>query len=103
MTLTEIQNEIIEEFEALEDWIDKYNYLIELSKDLDDIDSSFKTDEFVIKGCQSKVWLKAELNDGKIIFTANSDAIIVKGIIALLIRVMSDRTPENSARNLRSF
>ena len=94
MTLNEVQNEIIEEFDALEDWIDKYNYLIELSKDLNEIDTEFKTDEYVINGCQSKVWLKAELENGKIIFTADSDAIIVKGIIALLIRVMSKRTPE---------
>ncbi len=94
MTLNEIQNEIIEEFDALDDWIDKYNYLIELSKDLNDIDKTFKTDEYVINGCQSKVWLKAELVDEKIIFTADSDAIIVKGIIALLIRVLSERSPE---------
>ncbi|MCF8373106.1 MAG: SufE family protein [Bacteroidales bacterium] len=95
MELNKIQDTIIEEFEVFEDWMDKYNYLIELSKDIPDIDPKYKTDEYVIKGCQSRVWLNAELVDGKIIFTADSDAIIVKGIIALLIRVMSNQTPQD--------
>lgn len=95
MELNKIQDTIIEEFEVFEDWMDKYNYLIELSKDIPDIDPKFKTDEYVIKGCQSRVWLNAELVDGKIVFTADSDAIIVKGIIALLVRVMSNQTPQD--------
>lgn len=95
MELNKIQDTIIEEFEEFEDWMDKYNYLIELSKDIPDIDPKFKTDEYVIKGCQSRVWLNAELVDGKIVFTADSDAIIVKGIIALLIRVMSNQKPQD--------
>ena len=90
-----IQNEIIEEFEVFDDWMDKYNYLIELSRELSDLDLNYRTDEYVINGCQSKVWLKAELNDdGIIIFNADSDAIIVKGIVALLVRVLSNRSPK---------
>jgi len=94
MTLTEAQNQIVEEFEEFEDWIDKYNYLIELSKELPELDKAYKTPEYAINGCQSKVWLHAKLDDGKIIFSAESDAIIVKGITALLVRVMSNHTPE---------
>ena len=94
MDINKIQDTIIDEFAAFEDWMDKYNYLIELSKDIPDIDLKFKTDEYVIKGCQSRVWLNAALVDGKMEFTADSDAIIVKGIIALLIRAMSGQTPQ---------
>jgi len=94
MTLNEVQDTIIEEFELFTDWMDKYNYLIELSKDLPAIDPKFKTNEYLISGCQSKVWLHADLEDGKIRFTADSDAIITKGIIALLIRVLDNRPPE---------
>lgn len=94
MTLTEAQNQIVEEFEEFEDWIDKYNYLIELSKELPEIDKAYKTPKYAINGCQSKVWLHAELIEDKIIFSADSDAIIVKGITALLVRVMSNQTPE---------
>jgi cysteine desulfuration protein SufE len=93
MTMNEVQQEIVEEFEVFEDWLDKYNYLIEISKSLPVIDARYKTPEFLIEGCQSKVWLKSELEDGKIVFTADSDAIITKGIIALLVRVMSNRQP----------
>lgn len=93
MTLKETQDEIIAEFELYSDWMDRYNYLIELSKDLPVIDAKMKTDEYAIRGCQSKVWLNAELKDGKIVFTADSNAIITKGIVALLIRVLSGRTP----------
>jgi cysteine desulfuration protein SufE len=93
MTMNEVQQEIVEEFEVFEDWLDKYNYLIEISKSLPVIDAKYKTPEFLIEGCQSKVWLKSELEDGKIVFTADSDAIITKGIIALLVRVMSERPP----------
>lgn len=91
--MNEIQEEIIAEFEVFEDWLDKYNYLIELSADLPVLDPKYKTSEYLINGCQSKVWLRAELVDGKIKFTADSDAIITKGIVSLLIRVMSDRDP----------
>ncbi|MGF1585187.1 MAG: SufE family protein [Bacteroidales bacterium] len=93
MTMNEVQQEIVEEFEVFEDWLDKYNYLIDISKSLPVINAKYKTPEFLIEGCQSKVWLKSELEDGKIVFTADSDAIITKGIIALLVRVISNRQP----------
>ena len=92
--MNEIQEEIIAEFDIFEDWLDKYNYLIELSNDLPIMDPKYKTNEYLINGCQSKVWLRADLLDGKIRFTADSDAIITKGIVSLLIRVLSDRDPE---------
>jgi cysteine desulfuration protein SufE len=94
MTLDEIQEEIIAEFEQFGDWMEKYNYLIELSKDLALLDVKFKTPDNVIHGCQSRVWLVADIQDDKLVFTADSDAIITKGIIALLIRVLSGRKPE---------
>ncbi len=94
MTLDEIQEEIIAEFEQFGDWMEKYNYLIEISKDLEPLDPKFKTPENVIHGCQSRVWLSAEMNEDKLIFKADSDAIITKGIIALLVRVLSNRKPE---------
>ncbi|MBN2212687.1 MAG: SufE family protein [Bacteroidales bacterium] len=92
--LNEIQDEIIKEFEVFGDWMDKYNYLIELSNDLPLIDPKFKNNDYIINGCQSRVWLHAGYDGGNIRFTADSDAIITKGIIALLIRVLSDRKPE---------
>ncbi len=92
-TLTEVQDEIIEEFEMFTDWMDRYNYLIELSKDLPVIDAKYKTNDNLINGCQSKVWLMAEMEGENLVFKADSDAIITKGIIALLIRVMSNRKP----------
>ena len=91
--MNEIQEEIIAEFEVFEDWLDKYNYLIELSNDLPIMDPKYKTSEYLINGCQSKVWLRADLVDGNVSFTADSDAIITKGIVSLLIRVLSDRDP----------
>lgn len=94
MTLREEQDNIISEFEVFNDWLDKYDYLISLGNDLPAIDPVYKTDEYIINGCQSRVWLKADLKDGKIVFTADSDAIITKGIISLLIRVLSNRPPE---------
>jgi len=94
MTLREIQDEIISEFEVYEDWMDKYNYLFDLSKSLAPFDNKFKVPENLIQGCQSRVWLNTEIVDGKIIFTGDSDAIITKGIVALLIRVLSNRLPE---------
>ncbi len=90
-----IQEEIIEEFAIFEDWLDKYNYLIELSETLPPIDEVHRTDQYVIQGCQSRVWVDAKLEGGKIYYTADSDAIITKGIIALLIRVMNGRTPQD--------
>ncbi len=93
MNINELQDEIIAEFEVFEDWLDKYNYLIELSNDLPIMDPQYKTNEYLINGCQSKVWLRADLEDGKVRFTADSDAIITKGIVSLLIRVLSDRDP----------
>ncbi len=94
MNINQIQEEIIEEFSLFEDWMDKYNHLIELSKDLPAIHEKYKTNEYLISGCQSKVWLHAELKDGKVIFSADSDAIITKGIVALLVRVLSGREPK---------
>jgi len=94
MTLQERQDEIIEEFSIFDDWMDKYNYLIELSKDLPEIDPKYKTNEYLIEGCQSKVWLYAEMDGDKVKFTADSDAIITKGIAALLVRVLSGLEPK---------
>lgn len=94
MTLQEAEEKIIEEFSYFEDWMDKYNYIIELGKSLPLIDEQFKTNEYRIEGCQSNVWLHADYRDGKLYFTADSDAIITKGIINLLIRVLSERSPQ---------
>ncbi|MDR0420300.1 MAG: SufE family protein [Prevotellaceae bacterium] len=94
MTINEKQNQIIEEFSVFTEWIDKYEYLIELGKNLTIIDEKNKTEQNLIKGCQSRVWIDAEYVDGKIIYKADSDAIITKGIISLLISVMSERKPE---------
>ena len=95
MTINEVQDEIIAEFEVFDEWLDKYEYLIELSRELPAIDEKHRTEEYLIKGCQSRVWIDARLDDeGKIFFSADSDAIITKGIIALLIRVMNHRTPD---------
>ncbi len=89
-----VQDEIIEEFSIFEDWLDKYDYLISLSDSLPPIDPSHRTEKYLIEGCQSRVWIDARLEDGKVYYTADSDAIIVKGIIALLVRVMNGRTPQ---------
>lgn len=91
------QQEIIDEFEVYDDWMDKYEYIIELGKELPLIDESKKTDDRLIEGCQSRVWLDAEFKDGKMNFTADSDAIITKGIIGLLIRVLDGESPETVA------
>jgi cysteine desulfuration protein SufE len=93
-SINEIQEEIINDFSIFDDWMDKYNFLIELSKDLPAIEEKYKSNEYLIKGCQSRVWLNGELTDGKILFSADSDAIITRGLVALLIRVLSERTPE---------
>jgi cysteine desulfuration protein SufE len=94
MTIQETEGKIIEEFSLFDDWMDKYNYIIELGKSLPILDEEYKTDKYLIMGCQSKVWLQAEFMDGKIHFKADSDAIITKGIIYLLIRVLSGRTAD---------
>ena len=97
MTLEEKQQDIIDEFAIYDDWMDKYEYIIELGKDLPLIDENKKTDDRLIEGCQSRVWLDSEVKDGKLFFSADSDAIITKGIIGLLIRVLSGETVENVA------
>ena len=89
-----IQEQIIEEFAIFDEWLDKYDYLIELSDSLPAIAPEHRTEQYVIKGCQSRVWVDARLEEGKIFYSADSDAIITKGIIALLIRVMNGRTPQ---------
>ncbi len=94
MSIAEIQEEITEEFSFFEDWMQRYEYMIELGKSLPLIDPEHKTEENIIKGCQSKVWLHAAIEDGLLVFRADSDAIITKGIIALLIRVYSHQTPD---------
>ena len=94
MTLLETENEIISEFSMFDDWLDKYEYIIDLGKSLDSFPESSKTDEKLIKGCQSRVWLDWKTEDGKLYFQADSDAIITRGIISLLIRIYSGRTPE---------
>lgn len=95
MSIEVVQNNIIEEFSMFEDWMERYEYMIELGKSLPIIDSLHKTDENIIKGCQSKVWLHASYDDGTIVFTADSDAIITKGIVAILIRVFSNQSPKD--------
>ena len=94
MTINQIQDEIIEEFSEVDDWMDRYAMIIDLGNALPPIDPKFKTPEHLIEGCQSRVWVNAEERDGKVHYTADSDAIIVKGIIALLIRVLNDHTPQ---------
>lgn len=93
-TINELQDEIIEEFSELDDWMDRYQMLIDLGNEQDSLDELYKTEQNLIEGCQSRVWLQADYIDGKIHFQAESDALIVKGIIALLIKVVSDHTPD---------
>ena len=95
MSINEIQDAIIDEFSVFDDWLDKYDYLIELSRELPHKKKKHRNDQYVIKGCQSRVWVDAELRDGRIYYTADSDAIITKGIIALLIRVFNGQTPDD--------
>jgi len=94
MTIEQVQQEIVDEFSMFEDWMDKYSYLIELGNELEPLDPKDKNDQNLIKGCQSRVWLVAELEDGKINFRGESDAVIVKGLVALLLRVVSGRKPQ---------
>jgi cysteine desulfuration protein SufE len=94
MTIDQIQEEIVEDFSGFEDWMDKYAYLIELGNELAPIDSKYKVDNNLIRGCQSRVWLHQEFIDGNIIFEAESDALIVKGLVALLLKIYSNHTPK---------
>jgi cysteine desulfuration protein SufE len=96
-TIQKIQAEIIEDFGMFDDWMQKYEYLIDLGKELAPIKEQYKTEDNLIKGCQSRVWLHAEHTQGKIIFTADSDAIMTKGIVAILINVLSNQTPKDIA------
>jgi len=95
MTIKEIQQELIDEFSMFDDWMERYEYMIELGKSLPLIDEELKTEDKLIKGCQSRVWLNADINDDKVVFTADSDAIITKGIIAILIRTFSNQKPKD--------
>jgi len=94
MTVQEIQEEIVEEFNVFDDWLDRYQYIIDISKELPLIDDQYKQEKYLIKGCQSQVWLSAESVDGLIVFKADSDAVLTKGIIALLVRVLSGKSPQ---------
>ncbi|MBR0117406.1 MAG: SufE family protein [Prevotella sp.] len=94
MTINEIQDEVIAEFSDFTDWMDKYQLLIDLGNELAPLDERYKNEDNLINGCQSRVWIKADYLDGKVLFTAESDALIVKGLIALLLRVLSGHTPQ---------
>jgi len=94
MTINEKQDEIIEEFELFSDWMEKYEYIIQLGKSLPLIDEQYKTDENLIKGCQSRVWLHADYKDGKLFFTADSDALITKGLVSMVVQVLSGHAPK---------
>lgn len=94
MTIESIQEELIDEFALFDDWMQRYEYMIELGKSLPLIDDKYKTEDKLIKGCQSRVWLHSELKDGKVIYTADSDAIITKGIVAILVRAFSNQCPQ---------
>ena len=94
MTINERQDEIIDEFTGLDDWMDRYQLLIDIGNDQDPLPEQYKTDQNLIDGCQSRVWLQADYRDGRIFFAAESDALIVKGIVSLLIRVLSNATPQ---------
>lgn len=99
MTINEIQDQIIEDFSFFDDWMEKYEYIIDLGKSLPLIDEAYKLDENLIKGCQSRVWLHAESRDNKIVFTADSDAVITKGIIGLLVQVLNNQNAEEIAKS----
>lgn len=102
-TIAEIEDEIRDEFAMFDDWEDRYNYLIDLGKELPLIDPALKTDDRLIKGCQSRVWLNAEVQDGNVRYTADSDAIITKGLIALMVRVLSGQKPGDIVQADLSF
>jgi len=102
-SINEIEDNIIEEFSLFDDWMSKYEYIIELGKNLPMIDEKYKTEDYKVKGCQSQVWLNAEMKDGKLIYKADSDAVITKGLIALLIRVLSNQNPEDISKAKLDF
>jgi len=94
MTINKIQDELIEDFSFYNDWLEKYEYIIQLGKELPLMDEAYHQDQYIIKGCQSKVWLFPELRDGKLFFSADSDAIITKGLVSLMVKVLSGHTPQ---------
>ncbi|HLS96291.1 cysteine desulfuration protein SufE [Sphingobacterium allocomposti] len=98
MTINEIQDELIEDFAFYQDWMEKYEYIIQLGKEVPLIKEEYKTDDYIIKGCQSKVWLYPELRDGKVYFTADSDAIITKGLVSLMVKVLSGHPAQEIAK-----
>jgi len=103
MTINNIQEELVDEFALFDDWMDKYQHLIDLGKSLPLIDETLKTDDKIIKGCQSKVWLDAQLDNNKVVFKADSDAIITKGIVAVLVRAYSNQSPDDILNANTSF
>ena len=103
MSIQAKQQEIVEEFSMFDDWMDKYNYLIEMGNSLEKLDEEYKTDKYLISGCQSQVWIYAWMEDGKMMMRGDSDAIITKGIISLLLRVYSGETPDNIYKDDQSF
>ncbi len=103
MSIKEKEQEIIEEFSLFDDWMDKYNYIIDMGKSIDKIDEQYKKNQYLISGCQSQVWVHAEYKDGKVYFKADSDALITAGIVGLLMRVMSGQTPEEIVNADLSF
>ena len=103
MSIEEIEQEIVEEFEMFEDWMQRYEHLIDLGKSMPLIEDKYKTEDKLIKGCQSQVWMHSELRDGKVIYTADSDAIITKGMVALMIRVLSNHTPDEIVNSKLHF
>ena len=103
MTIVEKENALVEDFELFDDWADRYEHLISLGKSLPLIDSKYKTEDYMVRGCQSKVWLNAEMKNGKVIYTADSDAVITKGIVALLVDVLSNQSPDDIVNADLSF
>ncbi len=103
MTIQEIKEEVLDDFNLFDDWMEKYDYIIELGKNLPMIDDKYKTQAYLVKGCQSQAWLHAELVDGKIVYTADGDAIIAKGVLALLFRILSNQTPQDVINEDLSF
>ena len=103
MSIEELEQEIIEEFEMFDDWMQRYEHLIDLGKSMPMIEEKYKTEDKLIKGCQSQVWMHSELKDGKVVYTADSDAIITKGMVALMIRVLSNHTPDEIVNSKLGF
>jgi len=103
MTISEIESQIISEFDLFEDWVDKYNYLIEIGKSVKPLDDNYKEDKYLIKGCQSRVWLHASLENGLVVFNTDSDALITKGIAGLLVRALSNQPPKEIVNADLSF